>query len=212
MGFSTGYYVVTPARYLHEFKDDDDFRKDPSPDLSLYLPDCVVGAIDGVKFSVKGKDVSSNVVGNAFHTTTELNFKAHTPSDAENWWTVIKDATRGPHRSTSSGPTSPAAVVSPTSPSSTDAALPPAYAEKQKLAEAQGEQAAETDAQDHAQNPTSPPVATGISRSATTAAGHSNTSPLAGNTVKRSASTATGHFHTSPGGSALDSEKEKDKS
>ncbi|KAH8704985.1 PH domain protein [Talaromyces proteolyticus] len=93
-GFSTGYYVVTPARYLHEFKDNDDFLKDPNPELSLYLPDCVIGAIDGVKFNVKGKDVSGGKVGNAFSTTTELQFKAHTPNDAEKWWRVIKDSTR----------------------------------------------------------------------------------------------------------------------
>ena len=41
-GFSTGYYVVTASRYLHEFKDNDDFRRDPTPDLTLYLPDCVI--------------------------------------------------------------------------------------------------------------------------------------------------------------------------
>jgi hypothetical protein len=92
-GFSTGYYVVTPARYLHGFKDNDDFAKDPTPELSLYLPDCIIGAIDGVKFHVKGKDTSNGKVGNAFSTTSEFQFKAHTPNDAEKWWRVIKDAT-----------------------------------------------------------------------------------------------------------------------
>lgn len=95
-GYSSGYYVVSPARYLHEFKDADDLRRDPTPELSLYLPDCVIGAIDGVKFSVKGKDVSSSKVGNAFHTNTELSFKAGSPSEAEKWWSAIKDASRGP--------------------------------------------------------------------------------------------------------------------
>lgn len=92
-GFSTGYYVVTPARYLHGFKDNDDFAKDPTPELSLYLPDCIIGAIDGVKFHVKGRDTSNGKVGNAFSTTSEFQFKAHTPNDAEKWWRVIKDAT-----------------------------------------------------------------------------------------------------------------------
>ncbi|GAB1215209.1 hypothetical protein ATERTT37_004395 [Aspergillus terreus] len=125
-GYSSGYYVVTPARYLHEFKDNDDLQRDPSPELSLYLPDCVVGAIDGNKFTVKGKDVSSGKVGNAFHTTSELNFKAVSPSDAERWWNAIKDASRGPvHASTTSGPSQP------TSPAvATAAAEPPAYSEK----------------------------------------------------------------------------------
>ncbi|KAL2217494.1 PH domain protein [Thermoascus aurantiacus ATCC 26904] len=95
-GYSSGYYVVTPARYLHEFKDNDDFRKDPSPELTLYLPDCIIGAIDGVKFSIKGKDVSGGTIGNAFHTTTELSFKAPSPSLAEAWFTALKRASVGP--------------------------------------------------------------------------------------------------------------------
>lgn len=37
-GYSTGYYVITLSKYLHEFKDDDNFRNDPTPELSLYLP------------------------------------------------------------------------------------------------------------------------------------------------------------------------------
>lgn len=94
-GYSSGYYVVTPARYLHEYKDTDDFRRDPTPELSLYLPECLVGAIDGTKFTIKGKDVSSGKVGNAFHTNTELSFKAFSPNEAEKWWTVIKNANQG---------------------------------------------------------------------------------------------------------------------
>jgi hypothetical protein len=189
-GYSTGYYVVTPARYLHEFKDNDDLRKDPTPELSLYLPDCVVGAIDGVKFNVKGKDVSSGKVGNAFHTTTELSFKAHSASDAEKWWTVIKDCTRGNPLAApavaSPAATSPVSPVasspSATSPSQTQ---PPVYAEKEKEAaiassSAAPAPAASVDAKDHAA-----PAAT---------------SPTDG--LSRSTSTAS-HFHGSPGGSAV---------
>ncbi|PLB55454.1 hypothetical protein P170DRAFT_452829 [Aspergillus steynii IBT 23096] len=134
-GFNTGYYVVTVARYLHEFKDNDDFRRDPTPELSLYLPDCVLGAIDGVKFSVKGKDVSSGKVGNAFHTNTELNFKAPTPSDAEKWYNIIKDATKGPAAIQTSAAASPTAASQPASPAvgagaGTAENHPPAYSEK----------------------------------------------------------------------------------
>ncbi|KAI9926881.1 hypothetical protein ASPWEDRAFT_121367 [Aspergillus wentii DTO 134E9] len=197
-GYSSSYYVVTPARYLHEFKDDDDFRRDPAPELSLYLPDCVIGALDGVKLSVKGKDVSGSKVGNAFHTTTELNFKAHTANDAEKWWNVIKDATRGPPlqrvqtgATTGSQPASPA-VASPAaaSPAAAASAEPPAYNEKEKEAEAQGEQQAEkTEKAEKAETPSETV--------------QSPTSPA----ISRTASTATGHFHTSPGGSATGNEK-----
>jgi len=87
-GTQTGYYVVTPSKFLHEFKDSDNQRKDPTPELSIYLPDAVIGKPNGDKFNVKGKDrsksVSSKLVG-----TAELSFKAHTPADAERWFDII---------------------------------------------------------------------------------------------------------------------------
>ncbi|KAJ5189349.1 hypothetical protein N7491_005683 [Penicillium cf. griseofulvum] len=185
-GYNTGYYVVTPAHYLHEFKDNDDFRRDPAPELSLYLPDCVVGAIDGIKFNVKGKDVSSGKIGNAFHANTELSFKAHTPNDAEKWWSVIKEATRGPAVATAV-PTVATAVPTLASPAATSPAgsvtpsrnvsgqtQPPAYAEKE-MEKAQTAQA--------------------------TAASPAAASPTEG--INRTPST-TSHFHTSPGGSAVE--------
>ena len=91
-GYSAGYYVVTPAKYLHEFKDDDDFKKDPVPELSLYLPDCTIGGIDGEKFNIKGKDASKGKVGSALAMSHELAFRAKSPADAEKWWTTIREA------------------------------------------------------------------------------------------------------------------------
>ena len=105
-GYSTYYYVITRSKYLHEFKDDDDFKKDPTPELSLYLPDCTVGAIAGEKFNVKGKDASKGKVGSALAMSHELSFKAHTSSDAEKWWTIIREAS-GDANFTGSVPTSP---------------------------------------------------------------------------------------------------------
>lgn len=89
-GYTPGYYVVTPSRFLHEFKDSDNLRKDPVPELSIYLPEAVIGSPNGDKFNVKGKDkaktMSSKLTGSA-----ELNFKAHTPADAERWFEIIKN-------------------------------------------------------------------------------------------------------------------------
>jgi len=87
--YDTAYYVVSPAKYLHEFKSDDDFAKDPSPENSLYLPECVIGAVDGVKFNLKGKDTSKGSLGNKFSMSHEYSFKAHTPEDARKWHDVI---------------------------------------------------------------------------------------------------------------------------
>lgn len=41
--YESAYWVITPSKFLHEFKTDDDFAKDPAPETSLYIPDCVVG-------------------------------------------------------------------------------------------------------------------------------------------------------------------------
>jgi hypothetical protein len=90
--YETSYYVVTPAKFLHEFKTDDDFAKDPTPELSLYLPDCIVGGVNGQKFNLKGKDVSKGKVGNTFSMNHELQFKAHTPQAATQWWEIIRKA------------------------------------------------------------------------------------------------------------------------
>jgi hypothetical protein len=110
--YDTNYYVVTPSKFLHEFKTDDDFAKDPAPELSLYLPDCVIGAVNGQKFNVKGKDVSKGKIGGAFSMTHEVAFKAHTPQAAQQWWEVIRQAagtvtTEVPDASVPTSPTSP---------------------------------------------------------------------------------------------------------
>ncbi|KAI9757444.1 MAG: hypothetical protein M4579_003460 [Chaenotheca gracillima] len=114
--YSTGYYVVTPSKYLHEFKDTDNYRKDPTPELSLYLPDCVVGATDGPKFNVKGKDSSKGKF--SLSTTHELAFKAHTAQDAVAWADVIRQATGTSHVEPYAGsePNSPATMEKTTSP------------------------------------------------------------------------------------------------
>ncbi|CAA9966248.1 PH domain-containing protein [Pyrenophora teres f. maculata] len=90
--YDTNYYVITPAKFMHEYKTDDDLAKDPVPEMSLYLPDCIIGAVNGQKFNVKGKDVSKGKIGGAFSMTHEFAFKAHTPQAAAQWYEVIKQA------------------------------------------------------------------------------------------------------------------------
>jgi hypothetical protein len=113
--YNTGFYVVTASKYLHEFKTDDDFAKDPLPENSLFLPDCVVGALDGTKFTVKGKDISKGKLGINLSTTHEYAFKAHTASDAAAWYEVIRQAAgqisaEKPESSTPNSPISPASA------------------------------------------------------------------------------------------------------
>jgi hypothetical protein len=79
---------VTPSKYMHEFKSDDDFAKEPSPETSLYLPDCMIGAVDGVKFNVKGKNSGKGMLAK-MSMGHEYQFRAHTPQDAIKWHDII---------------------------------------------------------------------------------------------------------------------------
>jgi len=107
-GYSSGYYVVTPSKFLHEFKDNDNFRRDPVPELSIYLPDATIGAVNGEKFNIKGKDVSKGL-SSKLSGSPEIAFKAHTFADAQKWHEVIRAAagvaTVEPY--VGSGPSSP---------------------------------------------------------------------------------------------------------
>lgn len=87
--YETSFYVVTPSKFLHEFKTDDDLAKDPTPENSLYLPDCTIGALDGIKFQIKGKDASKGSIGSKFSMSHDFVFHAHTPEDAKKWYSVI---------------------------------------------------------------------------------------------------------------------------
>jgi hypothetical protein len=185
-GYNTGYYVVSPARYLHEFKYNDDFYREPKPELSLYLPDCVIGALDGVKFHVKGKDISGGKVTNTFHTMTELSFKAHTATNAEKWWTVIKETISSPgvEKSNPVSPISPTLSALSPAVSATSPLGKEANDAKPQVDEKDNKAAAEVSTQDHAQTAESPkPVSSE-------------------ETFKRSASN-TSHYHVSPGGTRV---------
>lgn len=131
-GYSTSYYVVTPSKFLHEFKDSDDTRNDPKPELSIYLPDAIIGAPSAEKFNIKGKD-KSGTISSKLTGSSELNFKAHTPADAQRWFQVIHgiigaSAPVAAAAAASSVPTSPVVAQSPTMASPVAAAAPGAAA------------------------------------------------------------------------------------
>ncbi|KAI0133561.1 PH domain-containing protein [Xylariales sp. AK1849] len=107
-GTQTGYYVITPSKYLHEFKDDDNLRNDPKPELSIYLPDSIIAAPSGDKFNVKGKDKSKSF-SSKLAGSSELSFKAHTAADAQKWYEALRTAAgaTGPSIAYESTPNSP---------------------------------------------------------------------------------------------------------
>jgi hypothetical protein len=105
-GTQTAYYVVTPSKYLHEFKNDDDLQHDPKPELSIYLPDAVVGTPNGDKFNVKGKDRGSSI-SSKLAGSSELSFKAHTAADAQKWFEALRVAASATGSIYESTPASP---------------------------------------------------------------------------------------------------------
>ncbi|KAI9681851.1 MAG: hypothetical protein M1829_000596 [Trizodia sp. TS-e1964] len=110
--YSSGYYVVTPSKFLHEFKDDDNFRRDPVPENSLFLPNCNVGSVSGLEFHVKGKDTSKGLMGSKLSMNREYSFKAHSAEDALKWWSIISSIAGhspavGGSSALASSPTSP---------------------------------------------------------------------------------------------------------
>lgn len=109
-GWSSGYYAITPSKYLHEFKDSDNLRKDPAPELSIYLPDATIGAPNGEKFNIKGKDMSGGI-GSKLSGSSEISFKAHTASDAQKWFEVIRSVVGNAPANLSNDPTSPVTPV-----------------------------------------------------------------------------------------------------
>ena len=115
--YETAYYVVTPSKYLHEFKSDDDFAKDPSPENTLYLPDCLIGAVDGSTFHIKGKDQSKGALSK-MSMSHDFSFKAHTVDDARKWHDIMLGVSGGQTASAPGTPVvqhdNPMSPVSPT--------------------------------------------------------------------------------------------------
>lgn len=91
--YDPGFFVVTPAKFLHEFRTDDDFAKEPHPEASLYLPDCVIGAVDGQKFNIKGKNAGG--FASKMSMSHEYAFKAHTTADAQKWHQILSGVAGG---------------------------------------------------------------------------------------------------------------------
>ncbi len=83
--YDSAFYVLTASKFLHQFNSEDMLAKEPSPELSLYIPDCTIGGCNGNAFNIKGKDLSSRL-----STSKEFEFKASSDREAEQWWNVLR--------------------------------------------------------------------------------------------------------------------------
>ncbi|KAI5289173.1 hypothetical protein KEM54_004293 [Ascosphaera aggregata] len=88
-GWENGYWAISPAGFLHGFKDADPVTHEWEPDMALYLPDCVITKTDGAKFDIKGKNVAGTM--SAASMSFEMHFKAITSSEAQKWVSVIEN-------------------------------------------------------------------------------------------------------------------------
>lgn len=86
--FATAFYIISPSRYLHEFRSND-LRSDSEPAFSLYLPECEIGATskegDAVhKFVLKGTQA-----GSSLHQDHKWTFRARSRQEMLVWYANI---------------------------------------------------------------------------------------------------------------------------
>lgn len=115
--YNSAYYILTPSKYLHEFKDSNFLNKDQDPEMSLYLPECTIGALSKApegKFVIAGKDAGSAMKG--LSGKHEYAFKAGTNAEGQKWYEAISTCAGTKTQDT---PVTPASTVDP--------AQPPAY-------------------------------------------------------------------------------------
>ncbi len=86
--YTSSFYILTPASYLHEFKSND-LRLDIQPTFTLYLPDCELGEMSrehdsSQKFIVRGTQ------SGGIHTSHNWIFRARNREDMIKWYNRIE--------------------------------------------------------------------------------------------------------------------------
>ena len=86
-GYSTAFYIVSPSRFLHEFKSND-LREYTEPSFSLYLPDCSIVSVSKEKDSSHKLVLRGKQVG-GLHTEHDLTFRAKNRVDLMSFYTIV---------------------------------------------------------------------------------------------------------------------------
>lgn len=94
--YKEGFYVLTPAGYLHEYRSSD-LSRNPHPELSLFLPECTLGAPSTVssrshKFHLETGKKSSG--GMPFQNHLEYSFRARSHDEMMEWWNDAKQLSK----------------------------------------------------------------------------------------------------------------------
>lgn len=99
--YKEGYYVLTPAGYLHEHRSSD-ITKHAEPELSLFLPECTLGAPSSLharshKFHIEGKKGSPLTrKSGSFSLSREhaYTFRARSHDELMEWWNDAKQLSK----------------------------------------------------------------------------------------------------------------------
>ncbi|WFD34688.1 hypothetical protein MCUN1_001529 [Malassezia cuniculi] len=97
--YKESFYVLTPAGYLHEHGSSDHTRH-PSAELSLFLPECTLGAPSTAsanthKFHIEGRKLGGAQSG-GFSLSREYayTFRARSHDELMEWWNDIKQLSK----------------------------------------------------------------------------------------------------------------------
>ncbi|WFD20614.1 hypothetical protein MCAP1_002863 [Malassezia caprae] len=93
--YKESYYVLTPAGYLHEHASSDTTRHNV-PELSLFLPECTLGAPSTAaasthKFHIEGRTGQQSGV---FGSNVAYTFRARSHDELMEWWNDIKQLSK----------------------------------------------------------------------------------------------------------------------
>ncbi|GAA5933916.1 SLM1 family PH domain-containing protein [Sporobolomyces koalae] len=99
--YKESFYILTPAGYLHEHLSSD-LSKHPNPELSLFLPECTLGAPTNPnarshKFHIEGKKTIGGDVGQKsglFARDASFTFRARSHDEMLEWWNDCKQLSK----------------------------------------------------------------------------------------------------------------------
>ncbi|KAM0791800.1 hypothetical protein ACM66B_004063 [Microbotryomycetes sp. NB124-2] len=99
--YKESFYILTPAGYLHEFASSD-ISKHSVPELSLFLPECTLGAPTNPnarshKFHIEGKKAFGGDVGQKnglFSMDANFTFRARSHDEMLEWWNDCKQLSK----------------------------------------------------------------------------------------------------------------------
>lgn len=87
--YKEGYFVLTPAGFLHEFKSSD-VSKTSIPELSIFLFDCTLGPPSHAQARTHKFNLTLGKK-NTFNREQAYTFRAKSHQDLMEWWNELKE-------------------------------------------------------------------------------------------------------------------------